>query len=71
MKQILSLKRVLELKGIKQRWLADELGVTEVTISNWVNNRTYPSLETLNSISKILDIEIKELLEPNKLTNGE
>jgi putative transcriptional regulator len=71
MKQILSLKRVLELKGIKQRWLADELGVTEVTISNWVNNRTYPSLETLNSISQILNIEIKELLEPNKLTNGE
>jgi putative transcriptional regulator len=70
MKQILSLKKILEHKGIKQRWLADELGVTEVTISNWVNNRTYPSLETLSSISNILDIEIKDLFEPNKIKNG-
>lgn len=61
MRKVLKIKQVLELRGLKQKWLADKMGVTEVTISNWVNNRTYPSIETLISISKILKIEVKDL----------
>ncbi len=61
MRKVLKIKQVLEIRGLKQKWLADKMGVTEVTISNWVNNRTYPSIETLISISKILKIELKDL----------
>jgi|APGre2960657444_1045066.scaffolds.fasta_scaffold89577_2 transcriptional regulator with XRE-family HTH domain len=63
MKKVLKIKQILELRGLKQKWLADKIGVTEVTISNWVNNRTYPSIETLISISTVLKIEVKELFE--------
>jgi transcriptional regulator with XRE-family HTH domain len=63
MKKVLKIKQILELRGLKQKWLADKLGVTEVTISNWVNNRTYPSIETLISISNVLKIEVKDLFE--------
>ena len=63
MKKVLKIKQILELRGLKQKWLADKIGVTEVTISNWVNNRTYPSIETLISISNVLKIEVKELFE--------
>jgi transcriptional regulator with XRE-family HTH domain len=63
MKKVLKIKQILELRGLKQKWLADKIGVTEVTISNWVNNRTYPSIETLISISTVLKIELKELFE--------
>jgi transcriptional regulator with XRE-family HTH domain len=61
MRKVLKIKQVLEIRGLKQKWLADKMGVTEVTISNWVNNRTYPSIETLIAISKILKIELKDL----------
>lgn len=63
MKKVLKIKQILELRGLKQKWLADKIGVTEVTISNWVNNRTYPSIETLISISNVLKIEVKDLFE--------
>ncbi len=63
MKKVLKIKQSLELRGLKQKWLADKIGVTEVTISNWVNNRTYPSIETLLSISNVLKIEVKDLFE--------
>ena len=63
MKKVLKIKQILENRGLKQKWLADKIGVTEVTISNWVNNRTYPSIETLISISTVLNIEVKDLFE--------
>ena len=63
MKKVLKIKQILEHRGLKQKWLADKIGVTEVTISNWVNNRTYPSIETLISISNVLKIEVKDLFE--------
>lgn len=63
MKKVLKIKQILENRGLKQKWLADKIGVTEVTISNWVNNRTYPSIETLLTISTVLNIEVKDLFE--------
>ena len=63
MKKVLKIKQILEIRGLKQKWLADKIGVTEVTISNWVNNRTYPSIETLINISKVLNVEVKDLFE--------
>jgi putative transcriptional regulator len=63
MKKVLRIKQILENRGLKQKWLADKIGVTEVTISNWVNNRTYPSIETLLTISTVLNIEVRDLFE--------
>jgi DNA-binding XRE family transcriptional regulator len=63
MKKVLKIKQILEIRGLKQKWLADKIGVTEVTISNWVNNRTYPSIDTLINISKVLNVEVKDLFE--------
>lgn len=63
MKKVLKIKQILDLRGLKQKWLADKIGVSEVTISNWVNNRTYPSIESLILISTVLNIEVKDLFE--------
>lgn len=56
------IKEVLEDKGIKQVWLAEQLGKSFNTVNGYVQNRTQPSLETLYEIAKILDINPKELL---------
>ncbi len=63
MKKVLKIKQILDHRGLKQKWLADKIGVSEVTISNWVNNRTYPSIESLMLISTVLNIEVKDLFE--------
>jgi len=56
------IKAVLEDKGIKQVWLADQLGKSFNTVNGYVQNRNQPSLEVLYEIAKILDVNPKELL---------
>lgn len=57
------IKEVLEEKGIKQVWLAEQLGKSFNTINGYVQNRTQPSLEVLFKIAKILNVEPKDLIK--------
>ena len=56
----------LKLKGLKQKWLADQLGMTSVMISLYVQNKRQPKLETLLHISRILNVEVNKLIDSNK-----
>ncbi len=60
------IKEVLEEKGIKQKWLAEKLGKSYNIVNGYVQNRQQPRLETLDKISKILDVDIKDLIVSNK-----
>ncbi len=60
---MLRIKEVLKLKNIKQQQLADQLGVSKVTVSYWCNNQTNPSLVTLKQISIILKVKITDLIK--------
>lgn len=57
------IKAVLEEKGIKQKWLAEQLGKSYNMTNSYVQNRTQPSLEVLYRIAEILDVDVKELLK--------
>lgn len=54
---------VLEEKGIKQIWLAKQLGKSYNMVNFYTQNRRQPSLETLFEISKILKVEVKALIK--------
>lgn len=60
------IKEVLKEKGIKQKWLAEKLGKSYNMVNAYVQNRQQPRLEVLDEISKILDIDIKDLIVSNK-----
>ncbi len=60
------IKAVLEEKGIKQTWLAEKLGKSYNMVNSYVQNRRQPSLEDLNRIANILDIDVKDLLVSNR-----
>ena len=60
------LKVMLIEKGKTNKWLAEKLGKSDVTVSRWVTNEVQPSMETLLEIAKLLDIDIKELLNSSK-----
>ncbi|PWL37897.1 transcriptional regulator [Flagellimonas aquimarina] len=57
------IKEVLEEKGIKQIWLAEQLGKSYNMVNSYAQNRRQPSLETLFEISKILKVEVKALIK--------
>ena len=59
------IKEVLEKKGIKQKWLAEELGKSYNMVNSYAQNRRQPSLETLFEIAKILNVEVKSLIKEN------
>lgn len=56
------IKEVLEERGVKQVWLAEQLGKSFNTVNGYAQNRKQPSLETLYEIAKILNVNPKELL---------
>ena len=43
-------------------WLAEELGVSPVTVSKWCSNITQPTLPTLDKIAELLECEKRELI---------
>ena len=61
------IKEVLEQKGIKQVWLADQLGKSYNIVNGYVQNRSQPSLDALYKIASILNVQVKDLLveKPN------
>lgn len=56
------IKEVLEEKGIKQTWLAEQLGKSYNMVNSYVQNRQQPRLEVLYEIAKILNVEVEQLL---------
>ena len=60
------IKEVLDNKGIKQVWLAEKLGKSYNMVNSYVQNRRQPSLEILNQVADILDIDVTELIVSNK-----
>jgi putative transcriptional regulator len=60
------IKEILEEKGIKQKWLAEKLGKSYNMVNGYVQNRQQPRLEVLTEISKILDVDIKYLINSTK-----
>ena len=66
MAKINRLKVVLVEKERSGKWLAEQLGKSTCTVSKWCSNTTQPDLQTLNKISELLNVNIKELLIDNK-----
>lgn len=63
------IKDVLDKKGIKQTWLADQLGKSYNMVNGYVKNRRQPTLEVLNEIARILDVDVRELIVSSKEEN--
>jgi len=66
-KKMNRIKEVLEEKGIKQIWLAEQLGKSYNMVNAYAQNRRQPSLEDLYKIAKILNVGAKELLVEQNL----
>ena len=65
-KNINRIKVVLVEKKKTNKWLADQIGKDQATVSKWCTNTSQPGLETLLQIAEVLDVDIKELLNSSK-----
>ncbi|MDT2604445.1 helix-turn-helix domain-containing protein [Enterococcus dongliensis] len=60
----LKLRRV-EL-NLTQEYVAEVLGITRQTISNWENGRSYPDIERMIRLSDVYSLSLDELLKGDK-----
>ncbi len=61
-KAINRIKVVLVEKNLSSKWLAEQLGKNEATISRWCTNDVQPTLNTLVSIAELLGVQITDLI---------
>lgn len=56
------LKAVLAEQDKTSKWLAEQVSKSACTVSKWCNNSVQPDLNTLDKIAKLLDVDVKDLL---------
>ena len=56
------LKVVLAERDITNKWLAEQLNVTEITVSRWTSNKRQPHLEQLFAIANVINVSPRDLL---------
>lgn len=61
------LKVALVEQGKTGKWLSEQLGKSNCTVSKWCSNTVQPDLKTLNEIADVLKVDVKDLLVSNNL----
>lgn len=64
-KELNRLKILLVEKKRTGKWLAEQLGKDQTTISKWCTNSSQPDLEFLMKIAKVLDVDVNDILNNN------
>ena len=61
------MKIVLAEEQKSNKWLAEQLGKDQATISKWVTNSSQPDLKNLLRIAKTLNVDVARLLNADVL----
>lgn len=56
------IKAIMKQRGITQTWLAQKTGITEATLSRYVNGSRKPQADTAASIAEALDLSLDYLM---------
>lgn len=61
-KNLNRLRVIIAEKNLTNKWLSEQLGVGQATVSKWVQNNAQPNLEMLIKLSKLLNVDMKDLV---------
>ena len=67
MRKLNRLKVILVEKEKTGKWLAEQLDKDPSTVSKRCSNKIQPSIETLDEIAILLNVDVRELLNKSKL----
>ena len=56
------IKTALVDNGKTNKWIAAQLGKTPATVSKWCTNACQPSIEMMITISKLLKVDLNDLV---------
>ncbi len=61
-RKINRIKVALVENGKTGKWLAEQVGKNEATVSRWCSNKMQPSLDMIVRIAKLLKIDPRQLI---------
>lgn len=61
-KKLNRIKAVLADKQKTNRWLAEQLGRDQATVSKWCTNACQPPMETFMKIAQLLEVGLDDLV---------
>ena len=61
------LKVILADKKKTNKWLAEQLGKDQTTISKWCTNSSQPDLASLIKTARLLEVEVTDLLREDNI----
>ncbi len=57
-----NLKKEIEQSGLKKSEIADSVGISRATLSQYLSGRAQPTLATLAKLCKVLDCSADDIL---------
>lgn len=57
------INEVLNERGLKQVWVAKQMGINQTVLSRWANNRGKPSVDRLFKLAKVIGCKVDDLYE--------
>ncbi len=65
-KKLNRIKTVLAKTGHTGKWLTEQLGKDQATVSKWCTSTSQPDLTTLSDISNVFGVKLRDLVASNR-----
>lgn len=56
----------IDKRGLKNKFVAHELGVTQEMVSKWRNDKSYPRVDKLFKLAKMLNVKVDDLYQEDE-----
>lgn len=60
----------IETRGYKKGYIANKLGISRQQLSNWIGDRSHPTIEKAFELSKLLNCKVDDLYEEEEVEDG-
>jgi len=61
-----NIKELIAKRGYKQKFVANQLGISEQQLSNWIKGTSTPRLEVAYKLATFLDVDVTEIWEKDE-----
>lgn len=58
-----NLNYFMQIKGVTQADIVEQLGVSSATASDWVNGNKYPRVDAMQALSELLEVSMQDLMK--------
>lgn len=58
-----NIKRFMDIKGVNQTQMCNDLGLKFMTLSDWVNAKTYPRIDKIEIMARYFGVTKADLVE--------